>query len=140
MAVAKHPSREGTISYNCSTDLSAAQYHAVKLSGANTVAIADADGDLAVGILMNKPDGTYITTAEVGCVPGHSYPAYAGEALATVGTPVTADASGHIIAASDNDVVFGTTETTAGAAADIVQIKFNTPYVCSNVSIVTTGS
>ena len=55
MAVAKHPSAEGTLSYKCTTDLSAAQFHGVYLSAADTVALCTSTaGALGIGVLMNK--------------------------------------------------------------------------------------
>jgi hypothetical protein len=40
------------------TDLSAKQFYAVKMSANNTVALCAAATDLAIGILVNKPNGS----------------------------------------------------------------------------------
>lgn len=141
MATTLLPDAEGCIDFKCATDLSAAQYHGVKLSAAMTVAIADADGDLLVGVLLNAPNGsTNNTTAKVFTQVGGIVPAYAGAAISTVGTPVTTDASGHFIGASDGDIIVGYAYTTAGAAGDLFNLYFSGPQHESNVSIYTTGS
>ena len=143
MAVSRVPDAEGCIDFKCATDLSACQYHLVKLSAANTVAIADANGDAVVGILMNAPNGSTSgtnpnnTTAKVGCIPGYVYPCYAGAAVAAVYTALVPDGSGHAIGASDNDVVCAVNLTTAGASGDLMDVMWRTPDTVSNVSKLT---
>lgn len=146
MATTLLPDAEGCIDFKCATDLSAAQYHGVKLSAAMTVAIGDADGDLLAGVLMNAPNGSSSgtnpgnTTAKVFTLVGGIVPVYAGAAISTVGSPLTTDSSGHWIGASDGDVICGYALETAGASGDVIRMLYTGPQHESNVSIYTTGS
>lgn len=58
------------LSFLCVTDLSAKQFYAVKFSANRTVALCAAATDNAIGIVINKPNGSAAApaAAEVLCV------------------------------------------------------------------------
>lgn len=139
MSTEQVPGADGCVSFKVSaTSLAAKQYMGVKLSAANTVAIGDANGDLVVGILQNKPPAN--GTARVFTAGGGICKVYAGAAVATVGTPLTTNASGHLVGASDNDIILGYALETAGAAGDIISMLYIGAHQCTNVSFYTTAS
>ena len=130
---------DGCISLPAYATLAAYQYHGVKLYAGGYVTIGDADGDLLVGVLQNIPAAKE-EPAHVFVQSGGICMAYAGEALATIGTLLTTDQYGHFIAAVDADVVCGKVFTTAGASGDLFMMIFETPHHAANVSVSTTGS
>ena len=78
-----------------SADLSAKQYHAVKVSGALTVGLTSAAGEVCLGILQNAPASGYV--ADVMC-SGVSK-VISGAAIAA-GAKLMAGADGRIITAA----------------------------------------
>ena len=123
---------EGTVTFKAYADLSTYQYCFVKLSSSMTVTYADANGDLGVGILVNKPTAAGYD-ADVFTLVGGICPVRAGAAF-SYGQLLTADADGEAIAASDNDTVMAIALESAGAADDIVECMIISPRTCSNVS------
>ena len=138
MATFQVPGADGCTSWKTASDCSALQYHIVQLSAAKTVGIGVANGDLTIGVLQNKPASG--EAARVFTQPGGICKVYAGAAISTVGTPLVSDASGHAIGASDNDIICGYALETAGAAGDIIEMLFISPYHCADVSYYTTGA
>lgn len=129
---------EGCTSWKTASDLSSCQYHAVKMSAADTVAIGDANGDLGVGILQNKP--TSGQAALVFTQSGGICKVYAGAAI-TFGAGLTPDSNGHMIATTtDTDVCFGYAKQSAGAAGDVIEMLFVGPYAVSDISWYSAGS
>ena len=138
MSTYQVPGADGCTSWKTATDLSSCQYHAVKLSAAKTVAIGDANGDLGIGILQNKP--TSGMAAQVFTLCGGICKVYAGDAI-TYGAVLTPDSSGHMITTvTDTDIAFGYAIESAGAAGDIIEMLFVGPYAGSDFSWYTAGS
>ena len=138
MASYQVPGADGCTSWKTATDLSSSQYMAVKMSAAKTVAIGDANGDLGVGILQNKP--TSGEAAQVFTQCGGICKVYAGAAI-TYGAVLTPNASGHMITTTtDTDIVFGYATESAGAAGDIIEMLFVGPYAGSDLSWYSAGS
>lgn len=132
MASYQVPGADGCISFKTASDLSACQYHGVKLSAADTVAIADANGDGIVGVLMNKP--TSGEEARIFTTQGGKVVLYAGAAITAVKKLLTTDASGHWIMASDGDIVAAYATQTAGAAGDVIEAVWIGPHYCADIS------
>jgi hypothetical protein len=126
MATMQIPS-EGCVSFKTGTNLSACQYHAVRLGTTNkTVVVADGNGHRLIGILMNKP--TSGMAAVVATQPGMIVPVYAGAAIA-LGDPLVDDASGHLIdTTTDTDCIIGYAMESAGAAGDIIEMLMVSPH------------
>lgn len=142
MASFQVPGADGCISLIAGTDMSSYQYHLVELNGtANTVDLCTSTiGAMGIGVLMNKPSAAG-EAARVFTLKGGVCKCYAASALATVGTPLSNDASGHFNAAADGDYAFGIQLTTAGAAGDIIEVLWGVTGVETvNVSLFTTGS
>jgi len=79
--------------FKAAADLSTYQYHFVKLSADNTVAICAADTDIPIGVLQNKPSAAGIA-AEVLMAGVSKLEVGAGGAL-TYGLAVGTDANGE---------------------------------------------
>jgi hypothetical protein len=101
------------VSLLTATDLSAAQYHFVKLSADNKVVICShATNDNPIGVLQNKPDGSSIEAVARVRIMGVSrvYVAAGGAAALAFGDKVGTDASGHgITKATDTYKFLGVT-------------------------------
>ena len=102
------------ISLKATADLTAKQFYAVAVDSAGEIDVAGA-GVMAVGILQNDPDDTYIGTVRV---LGLSK-AKAGDTIAA-GAAVAAEAGGRLVTATKAIV-----DTQAGSATD--------PVIGSNV-------
>jgi len=116
---------------NCKTfiagaDLSAKQFHFVKLSAAQTVVACSATTDIPIGILQNKPDAA--GKGAVVCMGGTSKLA-AGGALATAGTIVATKADGRAQAAVATQYPAAMTVDTAGADGDLIEVIVGAPTV-----------
>ncbi len=84
-------------------DLSSAQFKFVTLEADGNVDLADAAGERAVGVLLNKPDAagkaaTVAMTGKVMVVAGGSV---------TAGDEIATDASGDAVTASSTNIVMG---------------------------------
>jgi hypothetical protein len=83
---------------SAAADLSACQYHAVKINTSDAVALCSTAGEVSLGLLQNEP--TLGQNADI---------AFAGIGKGILGgtvtymDPLTSDASGHLIKANDND-------------------------------------
>ena len=138
MASYQVPGADGCTSWKTATDLSSSQYMGVKLSAAKTVAIGDANGDLAIGVLQNKP--TSGMAAKVFTQSGGICKVYAGAAI-TYGAVLTTNASGHLVTTTtDTDIAFGYALESAGAAGDIIEMLFVGPHIISDASWYSAGS
>jgi hypothetical protein len=114
----------------CSTDLSAKQFHFVKLSAQQTVVICSGTTDIPIGILQNAPDGTYNKAAVVALLGGGgTSKLVAGGALGTAGTIVATKADGRAQAAVATQYPGATTIDTAGADGDIIEVSLGAPTV-----------
>lgn len=83
-------------------DLSSAQFKFVTLESDGQIDLADAAGERALGVLLNKPtSGKAATVAMTGKVMVE-----AGAAV-TAGAEIQTDANGDAIAAAAGDVVMG---------------------------------
>lgn len=108
------------LSASAAADLSAAQYHILRWTGAGTVNIASHAAATAVlgamGVLQNKPgNGQAATVGYFG-----ESKVVAGGAL-TVNTLITNNGSGRAAAAGSGDIVVGRVLDTAGADGDVVR-------------------
>lgn len=102
-------------------DLSALQYHLVKLSAKDAVNLAILAVDSALmGVLQNKPKSGEFATVAYGGISK----VVAGAAI-TVNTPLTTSTSGRAITvtslASGQEMVFGRALTAAGADGDVIE-------------------
>jgi hypothetical protein len=79
-------------------------YKLVKVTGKHTVGLCTADTDLCIGVLQNKPQvvGQAATVAIRGITN-----VIAGANNLAVGTQVTSDGSGRVVAATSGDRVAG---------------------------------
>lgn len=102
-------------------DLSSYQFHGMIWSAAEAkVTIGNANGDLLLGALMNKP-GAAGEPAKIHTLPGSIVTLYAGAAI-TAPTFLTTDASGHFITTTtETDVVVAISMEDAGAAGDLIR-------------------
>lgn len=92
-----------TRTFNAGEDLSSAQFKFVTLEADGNVDLADAAGERAVGVLLNKPDaaGKAATVAMTGKVM-----VVAGGTV-TAGDEIATDASGDAVTASSTNIVMG---------------------------------
>lgn len=110
------------ISCEVGTDLSAAQYHMVKIGAAdNVIIIASAQGEPILGVLQEPVDGSVNTGVGLVCVSGKTKLRY-GVTLARADLGSTeSDGEGGIAAAADT-VLFYTLES--GVDQDIKHVVF----------------
>lgn len=94
------------ITVEVASDLSAAQYHFVKVSGAdNRVVIASSQGEVVLGLLQEAVDGSSDTKAARVRVGGKSKGRFSG--TETRGAAMTTAADGEIDTAASGDYVMG---------------------------------
>ena len=91
------------ISVLADADLSAYQYHFVKLSADNTVGVCTGASDIPLGVLQNKPSAAGQVAR--GRVMGVSR-VYTGVGGITFANKIGTDASGHGVPKSANKAVF----------------------------------
>jgi hypothetical protein len=105
-------------------DLSAKQFHAMKITGNHTVNTAGA-GELSIGVLQNDPKlvGEAATVAFDGVTK-----AKAGGAIATAGLELAADAAGALVPAASGDYVIGVALAPA-ASGDIFEMLLLSSHV-----------
>ena len=96
-------------------DLSAYQYHFVKLTSDNTCTVCDGASDVPVGILQNKP--TAAGQAARVRIMGVSR-IYTGTTAITRGGYVGTDASGHGVMKSANKAIYLGISTAASASTE----------------------
>lgn len=90
------------ISVEIASDLSAAQYHFVKVSGAdNRVVIASSQGEIVGGLLQEPVDGSSITRAGRLRVLGKSKCRFGGTLTRGTGLTTAADGEGDTAASGD---------------------------------------
>lgn len=109
--------------FTASADLSAKQYHFVKLSGNNTVTVCAAITDVPIGVLQNNP--TSGQAAEV-CLFGVTKVVADGTLAAgdRIGTSADGQADA-IVAGTDTTVTTVGQALNAASAGDTVEIFFN---------------
>ncbi len=105
---------DGSVSLEAGADLSANQFYAVKVTGADTVGLAG-DDELMVGVLQNKPAaaGRAATVRISGLTK-----AVASAAIAA-GAKVGVAAGGKFKTADTGSVVCGTAVNAAGADGEV---------------------
>ena len=109
--------------WTASADLSAKQYHFVKMSGDNTVTVCAAITDVPIGVLQNNPKSGQ--AAEV-CVFGVTK--VVADGVLAAGNRIGTSADGQadaITVASDTTVTIVGQALKAAAAADVVEMFFN---------------
>jgi hypothetical protein len=110
-----------TIGMVCSADL--ADFVAVKAhTVAGQVAVCAAVTDVPMGVVERAAK----SGMPVNVVIGGTAKIKAGAALATIGVPVTTDASGRAVAGGASDGCIGILLSTAGAANEIVEVLLMT--------------
>ena len=112
-----------TFSAKAAADLSAVQYHIMRLSAANTVNVASLTTVTGIcGVLQNKPQSgeagaiAYLGQGRVG----------AGGAI-TAGVHVTCNGSGRAATANSGDMIVGQALEAAGADGDIIDVLYKPP-------------
>lgn len=103
-------------------DLSAKQYHFVKLDSNGKVVACSATTDIPIGILQNAPDATYVKAAVVAC--GGTSKLVAGGALATPGTALGTKSDGRAQASTSAQYSICRSVGTTGADGDILEVVF----------------
>jgi hypothetical protein len=107
--------------YTASADLSAKQYHAVKISGVRTVTFCAAITDKIFGVLQNAPTATQ--TAQIMAMGRSKVVAHAAiTAGATVGVSATGRAVTIAPGTDTTQYILGIAEDTATAAGDIISV------------------
>ena len=96
-------------------DLSAKQYHCVKVDGSGEIALSGA-GENAIGILSNKPAAGQVARVEAG---GIALAIYGG--TITAGGKLMSDASAQVVAHSGDNAVVATA-LRSGVAGDILPV------------------
>jgi len=105
--------------FKAAADLSAKQYHYVKVSAAGVVNIAGgATGEIGIGVLMNKP-GTGIN-AEIAGIANASVPVKL-EGTASVMTRLMSNANGKGIPSTAAGDIISWVALEAGVTGDIIQ-------------------
>lgn len=105
-------------SYTAGTDLSAAQYHAVYLSGNKTVALCRGDVNYPIGILQNAPTAGQAAEVVVGGVS----PGVLGETV-TAGARLQPSGTGTFVIVTPGHGYCAIAEE-GGAAGATVSIMF----------------
>lgn len=99
-------------------DLSALQFHLVKLDTDGTVIKCTA-GAQAIGVLLNKPlDGQ---VAEIASLQRGRVKVASAATLGTIGTRLTSDGNGFAVAAASTDFVIGI-QLTATTDLELVEV------------------
>lgn len=107
--------------YSASSDLSAKQYLAVKVSGLRTVTGIAADTDIPFGVLQNAP--TSGQTAEVMSFGRTKMVASAAiTAGAQIGVTAAGKAVARVVGTDTTKYVIGVAEDTAAADGDIISV------------------
>lgn len=115
------------IGLEAAADLSALQYHVVRVVSNNAVNIASQNSVMrAVGVLQDTPNAVG-RAARVG-IEGESF-VIAGASYAA-GVPISHNASGRAIAATSGLCVIGYSLESAGADGDMVRILLRSPTLC----------
>ena len=141
MATCQVPGADGCVTFKAASTLTTAMVgHAVKLTAAMTVGPGDADGDLVVGVLMNKPSSTAGDDARVFTMAGGIVPVMIGAAVTAVGTELTCDASGHFITATNGDVMFAKALETGTTDGQMIMALWCVPTVVASITVYLTGS
>ena len=110
--------------FTASADLSAKQYHFVKMSGNNTVTVCAAITDIPIGVLQNTPESGY--PAEV-CLFGISKVVADGTLAAGNVIGTSADGQADAIAAGTDTTVYTMgIALNAASAGETVEAFINT--------------
>ena len=109
--------------FEAAADLSAKQYHFVKLSAANTVNVCSAITDIPIGILQNKPGSGEAATV---CLFGISKVSADGTLAAGNLIGTSADSQADAITAGTDTTVYTMGQALeAAAAGDTVSMFLN---------------
>jgi hypothetical protein len=112
-------------------DLSAKQYHFVRLSAADTVNQAShSAGEDNFGVLQTKP-----AAANRQCTVGvEGFSKVTAGGSLTVNDLITTNGSGRAAAAASGDMVMGRVLQTAGGDGDIVRCQVFAPYFTGDLA------
>lgn len=116
-----------TIAMKAGADLSAAQYHVVRISdGVDQVNIASLDNHSSmIGVLLNKPAAVNRMASVAQSGKGK---VVAGAAVSSAGIFLTCNGSGRAVAVASGDMTFGRSLETAGADGDVISVMLMTPF------------
>lgn len=111
--------------FEAGADLSAKQYHFMKLNASGQVVSCDAQGEEAKGVLQNDPDAAgKASTVAVGGITKMT----AGAAI-TLNDAITTGADGRAETAATGDVVVGYAREAASADGVLFAMEMTQPRV-----------
>jgi hypothetical protein len=113
------------VSLITAADLSANQYHFVKLSADNKVVLcAHADNDTPIGVLQNKPDGSVTEAVARVRTMGVSRMIVSADGAAAIafGELVGTDAVGHAVTKSLDNAMFLGVAIDSAASGELVSV------------------
>jgi len=114
-------------SFDTTANLSAHQFHIMRLSAANVVSQANSAGQIQqVGVLQNNPDGTNGNQAATVAMLGMTR-IVAGSSFAA-GDKITTSASGRAVGVTSGAYVIGQAIEAATLDGDIVTVWLERPW------------
>lgn len=136
------PGADGCVTFKAAATVTNAMVgHAMKLTTtAWTVNVADADGDLVVGVLMNKTSSTAGDDARVFTLAGGIVPVMIGAAVTSIGQQLTCDASGHFIMCTDGDICLAIALETGTTDGQMIMALWTSPFHVADESFYRQGS
>lgn len=106
------------ITREAENDLSAKQHYAVELSASNQADVCDAQGELSIGILQNKPEANEAASiAVLGITEAITH-----DTNIVAGSELTVDANGKLEVAQAGDYVLAIALEAASATDDILSV------------------
>jgi len=114
------------VTLKASADLTAKQYHLVKVSGEQTVTFSAAGTDNTIGVLQGKPNTN--EPAQVRTVQGLVTKAVAGAAIAA-GALVMSNAAGRVITRTATNHVVGRALQAAAADGEVIEVSIDIQLV-----------
>lgn len=112
------------VGFTASADLSAKQYYAVKISGANTVTVCNGVTDKPIGILQNAPtSGQAAEVCVVGISKISSDAALSRDDL--IGTSADGQLAAYVPGTDTTKYIIGRVLVASGAAGDITTALIN---------------
>ena len=113
------------VTFEAAADLSAKQFHFVKLSAANTVAACSAATDIPCGILQNKPSaaGRPAVVRMLGLSKLSADAALSAGAL--IGTSADGQGDAKTPGTDTTEYVVGIALEASGAAGELIKVSLN---------------
>jgi hypothetical protein len=117
--------------YEAGSDLSGNQFQAVLLAADGQVDLAGANAKVVNGILQDNNGNAAGAPVQVGPALHGGQTKWKAGAAVSVGDSVTTDATGRCVTATTGQNVWGQAMTAAGAADEIITVKFGTGPVAA---------